>query len=523
MRPLLANKTIKTIEQALEDKKSTAIIEILRVIQELAGKAFSISIPDLSNLIGRDAAITEKVISASNTLGFNPNGVPILTISDAIHTIGFDTVRNLALSLMLAETAGQKRHTYEQREMAALCVCSGLLAHSLAKEKRAAAEPDVVFVCSSLRNYGKLLMAAFMIDRFRHAKSLALDLPEEEAYREAFGITPLALGRHMLRGTTLPKSIMNSLCEVEPKLLERPAEIASEQTLILSELAGEVCAIAFDDKIGPDRFNAAVSNALERYSRCLPVSLESVNVALRELEQTMTQLNRAVGLAEGASASSAKLTARVTGEVLPPPPRESQTKPLPREKTFAEMDADEREAHAESAFEKAFSALAKNVVPGSKFSLREIYQGCAQAIWDGLGLDDCLVFVREELDPDKLSARYGIGPLFQKVKNRPLVSPSKGDVFSLCLTRKEDIHIQDITKGKIVSVIPEWLTEHSGTTSFVVLPAVLEKRVFAIIVGAVGGGRSIQLEEGDLARLRHLRAQLADMARMIEEQTVKAV
>src|SRR5688572_3189622 len=36
MRPLLANKTIKTIEQALEDKKSTAIIEILRVIQELA-------------------------------------------------------------------------------------------------------------------------------------------------------------------------------------------------------------------------------------------------------------------------------------------------------------------------------------------------------------------------------------------------------------------------------------------------------------------------------------------------------
>ena len=67
----LAKQTISTIERSLDNKQSTAINEIIQIIQELASKAFSISIPELSQLIGRDTTITERVISAANTLGFN--------------------------------------------------------------------------------------------------------------------------------------------------------------------------------------------------------------------------------------------------------------------------------------------------------------------------------------------------------------------------------------------------------------------------------------------------------------------
>ena len=317
----LARKTIIEIQSALEDKQTAAITEIIQIIQQLAEKAFTISIEELSQLIGRDPTITEKVISSANTLGYNPGGLPVRTISGAIHTVGFEKIRNLAISLMLAENSGRGNNTYEQRENAALSVCSGMLARELRKDSPSGScDCEQLFVCASLRNYGRLLLSTFMVERYRDARSYALESTEEEGFKEVFGLTPLELGFEILQQTNLPRDIMNALRAVTAEALARPVQNEDQEIRVLSEMAGRLSRVVFDEKIEPEDYEEAISNILCRYSDAFPVSIEQVSEVLLSVDETMTALNKAIGLSERQSPASVKLKARINGIELPQPP-----------------------------------------------------------------------------------------------------------------------------------------------------------------------------------------------------------
>ncbi|MDQ8201620.1 HDOD domain-containing protein [Pelagicoccus sp. SDUM812003] len=515
----LAKKTIAAIEAALDDDKSSAISEIIQIIQELANKAFSISISELSQLIGRDPTITERVISAANTMGFNPSGTPIHTISEAIHTVGFEKIRNLAISLMLAENAGQSLNTYEQREIAALSVCSGMLAQRLATESGTSVDTELLFVCSSLRNYGKLLMSTFIVDKYREARSLALEMQDDDAFKEVFGLTPLALGRYLLQSTNLPKSIMASLREVTPEVLERSVSSADDEIMLMAEFAVNVSSLAFDESVGPEQFNAQLSDILAKFSRTIPISLETINQAMIEVEEDLNQLNQLIGVSEEKGGATSKLKARLAGETLPQPPASSIVKRRQRPKTVAEMDSEERAEHSAESYQKASEAISSKLVPGSTVVQKEMYESVIKAIATAIDIEDCLVFMREEFDTHCFSARFGIGPLFSRIKNRPVVAPEKRDVFSICLARREDILIQNTDTGKIKSVLPEWIDNAGKVSSFIILPVSQNRKLFAIIAG-FAMGKSIELQDTDLRYLRLIRGHLTTLKEMVEDRSI---
>lgn len=519
----LARKTIIEIESALADEKTTAITEIIQLIQQLAAKAFSISIGELSLLIGRDPAMTEKIISSANTLGFNPSGAAISTISDAIHTVGFEKVRNLAISLMLAENAAKGGNTYEQRQVAALCVCSGMLAEQLHQAPEGSSDSELLFVCASLRNYGRLLLSTFQVDKYRLARSHALDIPEGEAFRTVFGLTPLELGKSILEKTNLPKNIMYSLQTITNEALRRSPHSAEEESLLLADIAGELCSVVFDERITPEAFNGALGGVLSRFARSYPLSIESVNEALLRVDENMSALNRTVGISELNSPASVKLKARLNSEFLPEPPPFARIFAQLKQKKVVEMNEAERQVFSNTTFAQAAGSIGAFLQPGAKVELEKVFNAVCKAFGEAADLENCLIFVHEEFDPQCLSARYGTGGMFTKVKNRPLVSPDKKDIFSICLARKEDILIQDTAAGKISKVVPEWIHSDGDTSSFIILPVNFENELKSIIVGTVSDGRQINLSEGDLKHLRSIRAMISQLYGMIETQIVTLV
>ncbi len=517
MSKKLSKQTVSSIENALADKKTTAIGEVVQIIQEMASKAFRISIPELSKLIGRDTTITEKVISAANTLGFNPNGTEVSTIAESIHTIGFEKIRNLTISILLVENAGQSTNSFEQREIASLAVCSGLMAQQLSNHRRLSADPELSFVCASLRNYGKLLMSSFMVEKFREAKALSLEMGQDEAFTEVFGITPLDLGMEILSRTHLPKSILAALQEVPKGKLRHVAQTDSDEVLIMSELCVNICEVAFDNSIEPDQFNEALLKLVDRFSRTLPISLDGINQALVDMDTNLQMFNRVIGARGLSSPAAANIQARVSGKKLPPRPYETRIEAKKKQKPVSEMNPEEREEHAEESFQNAIDQISGKTAPGEEINLDEIYDIAVKTITEGLGLATCMIFVNEEHDPRSYSARFGSGQLFKRIRNRPMVSKIKKDIFSICINRKEDILIQDVTAGKIRSVIPDWIDGNSETTSLLILPVVLEDDVFAIIFGSVDEN-SINLEKNDHRRLKQMRAHLSELQRKVTEQ-----
>lgn len=519
----LARKTVSRIEQALGDEQTSAISEIIQIIQQISARAFSISVLELAEIIGSDPTITEKVISAANTLGFKHGGAQIGTIAEAIHKTGFEKIRNLAISLMLTDNANKNVNGHEQREMAAIAVCSGLLSTSIITEKDSSIDPDLLFVCTSLRNYGKLIMASFLVDEYRTALGHALDMSEDAAFSLVFGLTPLALSRHLLKSGNLPKNVMASIQEVPDHLLDRSPTDSDQEILLAAAFSVEIGETTFNNAIKPEEFNDALMNTISKFQKSFPVSLETVNQALLNVNESMSELNRVIGVSDDASSASRKLQARVNGNTLPLPPKKSQIKAIPKKKSFSEMDSSEREEFAENSFQQAVGSITKLLVPGERVDLKEVYQTASKTIMESLNLENCLVFVCEEFEPMEMSARHGYGPLLAKIKNRPLVTSKNKDVFSICLVRREDILIQDTTVGKIKSVIPDWIHSLSDTSSLILLPISIGKECFSIIVGTVSNKRTIKLEEGDLRRLRVMRTHLASLMQMIHDNEIVAV
>ncbi|MDQ8186230.1 HDOD domain-containing protein [Pelagicoccus sp. SDUM812002] len=523
MPPSLARRTIIDIESALADKKTTAISEIIQIIQNLASKAFSISISELSDLIGRDPTVTAKVISAANTLGYNPSVQPVSTISDAIHTVGFEKIRNLAITLMLAENASHGANSYEQRQAAARCICSGMLAKQLSQSPGKGEESELLFVCASLRNYGRLLLSTFKLEEYRLARSHALDMTEDQAFELVFGITPLSLGEAILKQTNLPKSIMAALQKLSKETKSRPPYSSQDEALILSELAVSLTSVVFDGNVSPENFNHALSSVLSEFAASYPLSIEAVNEALLQVDQNISDLNRAVGISEKNSPTSVKLRARLNSAHLPDPPDHAKIQAQLKNKPLLEMSEAERTTYSNETFAAAEKKIEAALVPGSKVKLDEMFNEVCTAFSEAANLENCLVFTREEFDPKNLSARYGSGGLFGKVKNRPIFGPDKQDIFSICLARKEDILIQDTNAGKISKVIPEWIHAAGETSSLIILPVNFDKQLRSIIVGTVSNGRQIDLSETDLKHLRSIRSSISLLYGLIDSQTVIAV
>lgn len=517
----ISNKqqTIATIENALEEKRSAAIGEIVEIIQKLAANASTLSINELADIIGRDPTMVEKVIGSANTIGFKANVQPVLTISQAIHTVGYEKIRNLAIALVFAESTAQNSDSYEQREMAALSVCSGIMAQNLSMAHSGTVEPELVFVCATLRNFGKLLLSSFMIDEFRSAKTRILEMSEDDAFRLEFGITPLEVGAHFLFYTNVPQVILRTFRKVSAETLTRPAK-SSDKALIFSALSTTICELIFDENLSPEEFEVALHDTLTNYRECLPIELLTIKDAIVTLEEELSSFNRLMKIPDERSPGSVKLKARQMRKNLPKAP-----KPMQRKQTVIEIEvaAAEGVAQARIALAKTIEEIASTLDSKDPIDTDAIYQQSAKAIQRSLRLENCLVFIPEQYEENKFSARYGSGALFNKVKNRPLVSLAKSDIFSISIKRKEDILIEDITAGKTRSIIPDWITDNSKTNAFIILPAVNEGKLFAIFFGSVAHGNPISLESEDIKQLREIRRTLAKFKKQAHQDDVSRI
>lgn len=521
----LARKTISTIQNALENNsQATAINEVIQIIQELASKAFSISVSELSELISRDSSITEKVISSANTLGFNPSGVQISTITQAIHTIGFEKIRNLSISILLVENAGKNLNSEEQREMASMSVCSGLMAQQLVDQIGSDISPEFAFVCSSLRNYGKLLMTTFLVDDYKEAKSKAQQTRDyDESFKEVFGLTPLKLGQILLQSSNLPKSIMNAMKEIDPEVLELASKTPEDEICLLADFCVQVCEVTFDDSIPPEEFNSALEGVIGKFEKCLPISLEMVNMSLVQIDTNVSVFNRAVGLNDVNSPLSIGVKARIMGRPIPARERPPQ-KIIPKEKAPEKPSEDdirkkaeeERNDLTENIYKQAMGLILRKREPGETVNLREIYDSVAEMTLSSLDVESVMIFIEEADKKSLFAARHGSGKVFKNIKNRSVVSELNKDVFSICLMKKEDILIQDINAGKIRSVIPDWLTLHSPAKSIALFPLLKGTDLFALIVCTGHKDQSIKLDKNDLRRMKSMRSSLALLKKQID-------
>ncbi len=527
----LAKQTITRVAAGLETGEAAGLAEIVELIQQLSGNANETSVEELAALIGKDIVVTAKVITAANTMGYNPSGVEIATISQAIHVIGFNKIRQLALALLLIENAERTLNPHEKREIAALALCSGLMAEAV-MNRHGTHEPEQAFICASLRNYGRLLMTTFMLDEYRQAREISAEgISEDEAFRRVFGLTPLELGHHLLESANLPEAILKSLKALPIDALRQAATSNEIELLVLADLSVKLGELALKPDLSAADFQRGVMSLSARTGRLFGLDPDSLVSILGEASHQLNEFARTFNLTAISQQVNPRLQSRIAGEdpitlrtapKLPPltaaPAPSSSTlgvtaapattdattasttsaAPLPASASTPPVTS---ETIFQQAFETGIEQLA-SLLDETPVSMSKVYQVVLKSALQGFAARDGLILTRK---PDGLYVcALGSGALFDSVRGRSLCRETDRDVFGISLQRMEDVFIYDAADAKIVPHIPAWM-KPGQLASFVLLPIHENKKPFALLLA---GWSEKKTKTFSVAQIRQVRSML---------------
>ncbi len=168
---------------------------------------------DLNQVISLDPALTFKVLRLANSAFY---GFPkeITTITHAVTILGFNTIRNLALSVSVHKMffSERERGLFNYRDFWKHCVAVGVCARMLAARVGYKNE-DNAFTAGLLHDIGKSLL-----DRVDHegllaaiAESRATGRPLREAERARLGTDHAAVGGLLAGNWNLPHDLRQAI------------------------------------------------------------------------------------------------------------------------------------------------------------------------------------------------------------------------------------------------------------------------------------------------------------------------
>lgn len=483
----LAQKTLARIRQRLATASAPSVQKVIRLIQELTQNSSTISVEHLAETVSTEPRVLEKILAVANTLGYNPEGVPIETLPLAIQVIGFEKVRNLAISLMLVENAESSLNPEETRESAAITLASALLAREIIRREKIC-DPELGFACAVLRNYGRLLMAHFLSDDYREARALAASMQADEAYEEVFGLTPVELSYHLLKAEQLPESLGDAMKQLPAYLVTTAAFAHEESVFTLTDLSAKLCEIVDHADLTHATFAPRAQAVLEEFGVTLSLNGRDIETLMKSVSQMMQGKK---GIDPHPSPVQERIRALAEGKPLPPPliPKPKAKKLAESKTAFASKNAAPTAAppveKPKSAEEQLAEGLTQLAALFDKRSVdtRSVYEVATKALITSLHLIHCLVLV-EDPDSPRFYVRYGIGEFFEKQRNRCLIERTGKDVFALVMARGEDVLIEKPSDPKIHPFLPSWLAQTAQDHPIVLLPIRdASRRVFAIICG----------------------------------------
>lgn len=146
------------------------------------------SAQDLAAVILNDSAMTAKVLRLANSVIYNPGGKRIDTVSYAIMLLGFDAVRNLALSIALIDTVLQGRAHENALNILMLSLHAAVQAKELAHAGQLRNNEEV-FIGAMLYRLGHIVFWCFPQGRANALLQAQEEMSAAEAQRKVLGFT----------------------------------------------------------------------------------------------------------------------------------------------------------------------------------------------------------------------------------------------------------------------------------------------------------------------------------------------
>lgn len=159
---MATNNKKRSLEQWVSLIKDQEMPIFGHTVQSIVSVAENDDAPaaQLASVVLKDASMTTRVLKLANSIYFNPQRQPMSTISRAVIVLGFNTVRNMCLSISLVDAFVRGNARDRLTHSLARAIHAAVQARSIAIE-REDSSPEEVFIATLLFHIGDMAFWCF--------------------------------------------------------------------------------------------------------------------------------------------------------------------------------------------------------------------------------------------------------------------------------------------------------------------------------------------------------------------------
>lgn len=472
------------------------------------------SISDLTHEILKDVALTHKLLRLVNSVHYAHAGRgTISTVSRAVSLVGFNAVRNMAMSLVLLDHMQDKAHAEQMREEFLRSMMAGSVAAELCGPGQGAEE---AFIGAMFQNLGRMLCSFYFPEEAEQVRKLVaggrLEGGEEAAAMQVLGLGFEDLGTGVARVWGLPDSLQRCMRKPLGSPMQRPAEQGVERLRWVALAANEVADILLHGE--PARLEERLRGVGTRYSRTLALAPAAIAEATLRGRRKLVSLAETLELRVPPGTPAARLlqlppsaedgAAQLDDALAPHELGAGEVPPLP-----AVLASQAGGAVSVAQVNELLSAGVQDVTNAmvDTFALNDVLRMILETMFRALGFRR-MVFCLRDARTEVLVGRFGLGEGSEaavRAMRVPLKVP--GDLFAAVCLRGADTLINDATDPRIKARLPEWYRAGLDAPSFLLLPLQIKGQTFALIYADQSSAGGIVVDDKALGLLRTLRNQ----------------
>ena len=470
------------------------------------------SISQLSTTILKDFSLTNKILRLVNAAHYRQaSGGNISTVSRAVIVLGFDAVRNIAITVLLFEHLQNKGNVNQLKDEFLRANFAGILARDIGA---ITAQRDIeqAFICSMFHNLGRLLSHYYFPEETDEIKRLVAQksCTEEAAAQQALGISFEELGIGIARTWGFPPLIINSMRKLPPGGVRKSVN-SEERLRVLSAFANELCTIIAEAT--PETRQKELRKMAARFGESVSINEPDLRKTVEKSFEQMTQfagiirlnlqqtsfgrqMNAWLGRRAGASEADETATGE-SGSIL----GDSLAAGSPASGSYAPGSSEAAEAVLTAGIQDISNTLVED------FKLNDVLRIILETMYRAKGFKRVVLCIRDARS-NTMVGRFGFGPDAMEIAKRfvfPLTF--QPDVFHAAISKNVDILLSDTNDPKIAARIPDWFRKGVGAGTFVIFPLCIKAKPVAMIYADQDKAGDIVISEKELSLLRTLRNQ----------------
>jgi serine/threonine protein kinase len=473
------------------------------------------SIGSLTNEILKDVALTNKLLRMVNSAHFAQGG-SISTVSRAVTLVGFNGIRNMALSLVLLDHMHDKAHAHVLKEEFLRALMAGSIAAQLYPKAR---ESEEAFIGALFQNLGRLLAEFYFPEEASTVRGMVASkkkpMSEEAASVSVLGLSYGDLAVGVAQAWGLPLGMQRCMQKTSEEPPNRPAQEPVERLRWTAMLANDVADVLL--RTDPKDVETKLQALARRYARVLSTSLADVEEATRQAREKLIELAQAMELKVTPGTPAARLLtlsnidpgSRLvhfdTGDTLTPHElHATQTGTAAEEAAIITLGDARRVAEILSA---GIQDITNAMV--DEFKLTDVLRMILETMYRAMNFRR-LVFCMRDAKTDMLTGRLGLGQdvnTLVKAFKVPLKTQGAPDLFAAVCLKGADTMISDAADPRIAERLPAWYRKDLNAPTFLLLPLQIKGAPFGLIYADKDKPGGLVLDEKELALLRTLRNQ----------------